>query len=107
MTHAEDRRKVNKWRQKIYIGVSISVISSSFYGVYAAGQTAEKIDSAQKDIVALEDFRNSSIANAAHIKQISKTQDKTVEILEKVEDRLRFIELKIEAQHKHQRSLDQ
>lgn len=104
MSHAEDRRKVNKWRQKIFISVSASVLASSVYGVYAAGKAVEKIDSAQKDIVALEDFRNSSIANTANIEQISKTQEKTVMILEKVNDRLRLIELKIQAQHDHRSS---
>ena len=45
MTKAEDRRKVNKWRQKIFISVSASVIASSVYGVYAAGKAVEKIES--------------------------------------------------------------
>lgn len=106
MTHAEDRRKVNKWRQKIFIGVSMSVLSSSIYGVYAAGKAIEKIESTEQDIIALEDFRNSSIANTAHIEQISKTQEKTVKILEEVDKRLRLIELRIETKHRN-RSLDQ
>lgn len=104
MTKAEDRRKVNKWRQKIFISVSASVIASSVYGVYAAGKAVEKIESVQKDVVALEDFRNNSIVNAAHIEQLSKTQDKTVEILQKIDERLRLIELKIETHNQHKRS---
>lgn len=101
MPKFDERRKVNKWRQKVFVSVSASVLASSIYGVYSAGIAVEKIGAAQKDIVALEDFRNSSIANTAHIQQISKTQDKTVRILEKVDDRLRLIELRIQAQHEH------
>jgi len=104
VTKPVDRRKVNKWRQKIFITVMGSVLASSGYVVFAAGKSAEKMEAVQKDVAVLEGFKTKSIVNAEQITQLSKSQEKTAVILDKINDRLLNIELKIEAQHRHRSS---
>lgn len=100
MTKAEDRRKVNKWQSKIFLIVSSSLFASSVYVVYAAGSAVNKIEHAEQDIIDLNIYRDKTVINAAIIEHLTKTQDTTVQILNRINDRLRDIELKVEHEHK-------
>lgn len=93
----DDRRGIDKWFKTFLGGMAVLVITNIATGIYAAGVLNNKVETLEKTVSETKHLNDKVIVNSETIKKIAENQDKTLDILEKIDNRQRKMEIKLES----------